>query len=123
VDANGNTVDGVRRSKDVISMDEVFSRVIGDGFAGGFSRLIGSGPARMLGNQVAAQARPAFSDALVGHVADGFPSGLAPNQSAVVLYVLPPATTPVVLLTFNDETGVPWSRTNDDEPRRDLSSP
>ena len=123
VDANGNAVDRVRRSKDVISMDEVFSRIIGDGFAGGFSRLIGPGPARVLGNQVAAQARPAFNDALVGHVADGFPSGLAPNQSAVVLYVLPPATTPVVSMTFNDETGVPWSRTNDDEPQRDLSSP
>ena len=123
VDANGNTVDGVRRSKDVIAMDEVFSRVIGDGFAGGFSKLIGPGPARVLGNQVAAQARPAFNDALVGHVADGFPSGLAPNQSAVVLFVLPPATTPVVLMKFNDETGVPWSRTNDDEPQRDLSSP
>jgi hypothetical protein len=72
----------------------------------------------MLGNAVAAQARPAFNDALVGHVADGFPSGLAPNQSAVVLYVLPPATTPVVVMEFNDETGARWTRTNDDEPQR-----
>lgn len=118
VDANGSPVDGVQRSKDVISMDEVFSRIIGDGLAGGFGRLIGQGPARMLGNTVAAQARPAFNDALVGHVADGFPSGLAPNGSAVVLYVLPPATTPVVRIEFNDETGARWTRTNDHEPER-----
>src|SRR5205085_7702132 len=79
VDVDGNQVDGVRPSKDVMSMDEVFSRIIGDGLAGGFSGMIGQGPARMLGNAVASQARPAFNDALVGHVADGFPSGLAPN--------------------------------------------
>lgn len=116
VDADGSPVDGVRRSKDVISMDEVFSRIIGDGLAGGFSRIIGQGPARMLGNTVASQAKPAFNDALVGHVADEFPSGLAPNQSAVVLYVLPSGATPMVVTEFNDETGAPWSRTNDEDP-------
>ncbi|MCX2931698.1 hypothetical protein ORI20_15560 [Mycobacterium sp. CVI_P3] len=122
VDANGSPIDGVRRSKDVISMDEVFSRIIGDGLAGGFGRIIGQGPARMLGNAVASQARPALNDALIGHVADGFPSGLAPNQSAVVLYVLPPAATPVVVVEFNDETGVSWSRANDEDPQRLSSS-
>jgi hypothetical protein len=122
VDANGSPVDGVRRSRDVISMDEVFSRIIGDGFAGGFGRIIGQGPARMLGNAVASQARPAFNDALVGHVADEFPSGLAPNQSAVLLYVLPLGATPVVVTEFNDEAGVPWSRTNDEDPQRLTSS-
>ena len=86
-------------------MDEVFSRIIGDGFAGGFSRIIGQRPARMLGNSVAAQTKPAFNDALVGHVADGFPSGVAPNDSAVVLYSLLSAATPVVVVEFNDETG------------------
>ena len=122
VDANGNPIDGVRRSKDVISMDEVFSRIIGDGLAGGFGRIIGQGPARMLGNAVASQARPALNDALIGHVADGFPSGLAPNQSAVVLYVLPPAAIPVVVVEFNDETGVSWSRANDEDLPQRLSS-
>ena len=90
-----------------MSMDEVFSRIIGDGLAGGFSGMIGQGPARMLGNAVVSQARPGLNDALVGHVADGFPSGLAPNQSAVVLYVLPSGATPVVVMELNDETGVP----------------
>lgn len=122
VDANGNQVDGVRPSKDVISMDEVFSRIIGDGLASGFSRMIGQGSARMLGNSVASQARPALNDALVGHVADGFPSGLAPDQSAIVLYVLPPGTTPSVVMKFNDEAGNGWSRTNDGDPQRLTSS-
>ena len=31
VDANGSPVNGVRRSKDVMSLDEAFSRIIGDG--------------------------------------------------------------------------------------------
>jgi hypothetical protein len=122
VDVHGNQVDGVRPSKEVMSMDEVFSRIIGDGLAGGFSGMIGQGPARMLGNAVASQARPVLNDALVGHVADGFPSGLAPNQSAVVLYVLPTGATPVVVMELNDETGVRWSRTNDEDPER-LNSP
>jgi hypothetical protein len=56
------------------------------------------------------------------HVADGFPFGLAPNESAVVLYVLPPSAAPVVVVEFNDETGVPWSRANDEDPERVSSS-
>ena len=47
-----------------------------------------------------------------------FPTGLAPDERAVALYVLPPNTSPVVRMTFLDETGSRWVRTNDEEPER-----
>ena len=62
--------------------------------------------------------QPKFQDVLVAHVADGFPSGLAPDESAVALYVLPAGAAPVVAMEFKDEAGVWWSRTNDEEPER-----
>jgi hypothetical protein len=121
VDADGHEVEGVQRSRDVISMDEVFSRIIGQGIAGGFAPMLGQGPARIIGGAMASQTRPAFNDALVGHVADEFPSGLAPEQSAVLLYVLPAHTIPVVMVRFVDEMGTAWSRVNDEEPQRSLA--
>jgi hypothetical protein len=52
------------------------------------------------------------------HMADGFPTGLSPDERAVALYVLPPNTSPVVRLTFLDEAGNRWCRTNDQDPER-----
>ena len=42
---------------------------------------------------------------MVAHVADGFPSGLAPDESAVALYVLPPNTSPLVRIEFKETDG------------------
>lgn len=118
VDSSGHIVDGVRLAKDVISLDEVFSRIIGDGLAASLGRRLGAGQARVVSGAVASQARPILNDALVGHVADGFPSGLAPGQSAIVLYTVPPGTTPQVSARFHDEAATPWLRVDDDDPTR-----
>jgi hypothetical protein len=40
------------------------------------------------------------------------------GQQGDVLYVLPSGATPVVVMELDDETGVRWSRTNDEDPQR-----
>ena len=51
-------------------------------------------------------------------MADGYPSGLAPDQQALVLNVLPAGTSPQVRVEFRDEEGLRWTRTDNGEPQR-----
>jgi hypothetical protein len=77
---------------------------------------MGAGGASMASSALRPTIQPQLRDVLAAHVADGFPSGLAPDESAVALYVLPPNTSPLVRIEFKDEAGVWWARTNDEEP-------
>jgi hypothetical protein len=118
MDAQGNEVrEGVRRSREVFSNESVFASVIGDAMSGTLGPLMGSANARMAGRAMAPRIRDEFRDVGAAHMTDGFPSGLAPGEHAVALYVLPPSTTPLVRMMFTDETGRRWVRTNDEEPR------
>lgn len=106
----------VRRSKEVFSNEAVFSSVISDAMSGGFGPLIGQTNARMAGRAMTPRIREEFQDLGAAHMTDGFPSGLAPGERAVALYVLPPNASPVVRVTFVDEAGNRWTRHNDEEP-------
>jgi hypothetical protein len=118
MDAQGNEVrEGVRRSREVFSNESVVASVIGDAMSGTLGPLMGSANARMAGRAMAPRIRDEFRDVGAAHMTDGFPSGLAPGEHAVALYVLPPGTTPLVRMMFTDETGRRWVRTNDEEPR------
>jgi hypothetical protein len=119
VDAHGDeTLQGVKRSKEVFSNEEVFSSVIGDAMSGSLGPVMGRASAQIAGRAMAPRIRDAYRNVGAAHMTDGFPSGLAPGEQAVALYVLPPSTSPVVRLTFQDETGSRWIRTNDEEPER-----
>ena len=119
VDAEGNEIrQGVKRSKEIFSNEAVFSSVIGDAMSGGLGPLIGQANARMAGSAMTPRIREGFRDVGAAHMTDGFPTGLPPDERAVALYVLPPNTSPVVRLTFADEAGSRWIRTNDEEPQR-----
>jgi hypothetical protein len=83
-----------------------FLRVIRDALSGGLQPVMGAGNAMMASRGLTPTIQPEFQDVLVAHVDDGFPSGLAPDESAVALYVLPAGATPVVRIEFKDETGV-----------------
>lgn len=123
IDADGNVIaDSIQRSKDVLSNQDVFARLLGDAFSGSLRPIMGAGAAMMASQALTPTIQPRFQDVLVAHVADGFPSGLAPDESAVALYALPAGAIPLVVMEFKDETGVWWSRTNDEEPER-LSQP
>ena len=118
IDAQGNeTREGVRRSREVFSNESVFASVIGDAMSGTLGPVMGSANARMAGRAIAPRIREEFRDVGAAHMTDGFPSGLAPGEQAVALYVLPPGTTPLVRMTFTDETGRRWVRVNDEEPQ------
>ncbi len=80
--------------------------MIGDALSGGLQPVMGAGNAMMASRGLTPTIQPEFQDVLVAHVDDGFPSGLAPDESAVALYVLPAGATPVVRIEFKDETGV-----------------
>ncbi|RIS61417.1 hypothetical protein [Mycobacteroides abscessus] len=119
VDAAGDAVPGeVRRSKSEISTSDVFSKLIGDAMSGSLRPMMGTGMARMAGSVVAPSVTPGLQDVLAAHISDEFPSGLAPTEFAVCLYILPVEAQPRVVVEFNDETGVRWARTNDEEPRK-----
>jgi hypothetical protein len=117
-DAQGNeTREGVRRSREVFSNESVFAGVIGDAMSGTLGPLMGSANARMAGRAMAPRIRQEFRDVGAAHMTDGFPSGLAPGEQALALYVLPPGATPLVRMMFTDETGRRWVRVNDEEPQ------
>ena len=119
VDDTGHVIpDAVRRSKDVFSNQDAFARVIGDAFAGGLTPVLGAGTAGFASRAMGPAAQPHLKAALVAHMADGYPSGLAPDQQAMVIFVLPAGSTPQVSIEFKDETGLRWSRLNDNEPQR-----
>ncbi|OBB56760.1 hypothetical protein A5757_01470 [Mycobacterium sp. 852013-51886_SCH5428379] len=119
VDGNGNVIaNSIQRTKEVLSNQEVFARLLGDAFSGSLRPIIGPGFASMASRSLTPTVQPQFQDVFVAHAADGFPSGLAPDESAVALYVLPPGAEPVVVIEFRDEAGTSWSRTNDGEPER-----
>jgi hypothetical protein len=118
LDSQGNEIrQGVRRSREVFSNESVFAGVLGDAVSGGLGPLIGSANARMAGRAMAPRIREEFRDVGAAHMTDGFPTGLAPGEHALALYVLPPGTTPLVRMMFTDETGRRWVRINDEEPR------
>ena len=82
----------------MLSNQDVFARVIGDALSGSLRPVMGTGNAMMASRGLTPTIQPKFQDVLVAHVADGFPSGLAPDESAVALYVLPAGAAPVVVM-------------------------
>ena len=62
--------------------------------SGGLRPVVGAGNAMMAGREFTPTIQPKFQDVLVAQVADGFPSGRAPDESAVALYVLPAGAAP-----------------------------
>jgi hypothetical protein len=118
LDGNGDeSREGVQRSRDVFSNESVFASVLGDAMSGGLGPYVGRANAQMAGRAMAPRVREAYKDVGAAHMTDGFPTGLAPGEHAVALYVLPPNTSPMVRLTFRDEAGNRWIRTGDDEPQ------
>lgn len=119
VDSDGNEVpDGAQRSKEKIASADVFAEVIGDALSGSLRPVMGAGGALTASRALTPTIRPQFQDVLAAHMTDGFPSGLAPDEHALALYVLASNTSPVVRMEFRDEAGIAWSRTNDEEPVR-----
>lgn len=123
IDATGAEVpNAVQRSKDIFSTQDASARLVGDAFSGSLTPVMGSAMARYAGRAITPTVQPKMQGILAAHMADGYPSGLAPDQQAFALHILSAGTSPQVRVEFRDEEGLRWTRTDDRKPQRQEST-
>lgn len=137
VDENGNPIENsCTPANGKIGTSEVFRRVIGEALSGtidaAVSRAQGpygsltgltgtptAGIGAQASRQLAPQISQALQEALNGQLATHWPTTLTPEQQAVMAYSASDAAKSLeVRITFTDEAGYRWIRTDKGGPRR-----
>ncbi|OCW85118.1 hypothetical protein A8M60_07285 [Nocardia farcinica] len=137
-DAEGNVVpDGCKASQ--MGVQEAFRKAIEDAMAGGIDASlgrvalptgalggfggVGGGRGGSLGSMLSKQAAPqvssAVQEAITGQLTREWPNTLTPEQTAVMAFTTTSsnATGLRATMTFTDEAGYRWSRTDNETPR------
>jgi hypothetical protein len=112
LDINGFEVPhGCRVASNTMSVEDAFDRSV---------RAALSDMARgEFEHQLVPAFKHAIRDALIGHIVDGWPRTLPPNQHAVMAYTTTePSYKLRITITYEDSTGYQWQRTNSSQPRR-----
>ena len=137
VDGNGNPIESAcTTANGKIGTSEVFRRVIEEALSGTIDAAVSraQGPYRGLmgtagvptagiGAQASRQFAPqifkALQESLNGQLATHWPTILTPEQQAVIAYSASDAAESLeVRITFTDEAGYRWTRTDKSGPRR-----
>ncbi|MGW9267273.1 hypothetical protein [Gordonia terrae] len=139
LDADGDMVeDGCEQANGKIGTTEAFRRVITDAMTGsidaalsranplagmmGMGGIPGMGTAgagAMAGRQMSPQISQAVQEALNGQFASEWPTTLTPAQEAVMAFSAAEGVeTLSVSITFTDEAGYRWTRSDNSAPRR-----
>ncbi|GAB2505620.1 hypothetical protein CATRI_04300 [Corynebacterium atrinae] len=136
-DESGNPIENsCTPANGKIGTSEVFRRVIGEALSGsinaavsraqapygGWSGLSGMSTSRigaLASQQLAPQISQALQEALNGQLATHWPTALTPEQQAVMAYSASDNAKSIkVRITFTDEAGYRWTRTDKSGPRR-----
>lgn len=137
VDGNGNPIENsCTPANGKIGTSEVFRRVIGEALSGsidaavsraqgqygglmGLAGMPTSGIGAQASRQLAPQVSQALQEALNGQLATHWPTTLTPEQQAVMAYSASDTAESIeVRITFTDEAGYRWTRTDRSGPER-----
>jgi hypothetical protein len=112
LDANGFEVpNGCSIASNTMSVEDAFDRSV---------RAALSEMSRgALEHQLVPASKHAIREALIGHIVDGWPRTLPPNQHAVMAYTTTdPSYKLRITISYEDATGYHWQRTDSSQPRR-----
>ncbi|HEX4395016.1 MAG TPA: hypothetical protein VH084_26270 [Mycobacterium sp.] len=129
VDVNGNVVpNGCQRANNTMPVDKAFGRSVQAALSGslqgslqqsGYGSMIPPGTAQQLASHLAPTVKQAMQEAMVGHFAAEWQSTLGPNQSALMAYTTGnPNYKLRITISYEDEAGYQWRRTNTGQPER-----
>jgi hypothetical protein len=137
IDAQGTAIpDACEQANGKIATGELFSNLLSDaigaavgtavgranplaGMLGGMGGMNGAQMGALAGPQIAPRIQPALQEALNGHLADEWMTTLTPDQNAVMAYSVSAEGARLrVEITFTDEAGYRWSRTDNGGPTR-----